>query len=151
MSTTSRRQAREFALRVLYAYEMTHNPIDLIFHDLLMGKLPDENSRQFSKELVRISVEHGAEFDEVIRMKALNWDFSRIAVLDKVILRLGLCELVYFADIPPKVTINEAIEIAKKYSTEKSGLFINGILDSVLQELRESGRLKKSGRGLLEI
>ncbi len=151
MGTTSRRQAREFALRVLYAYEMTHNTIESIFQDLLMGKLPDENSQQFSKQLVQFAVKYESEFDELIRLKALNWDFSRIAVLDKVILRLGLCELIYFEDIPPKVTINEAIEIAKKYSTEKSSIFINGILDSVLQELRSSGRLKKSGRGLLEI
>jgi N utilization substance protein B len=70
--------------------------------------------------------------------------------LDKLILRLALCEFLHFPDIPPKVTIDEAIEIAKKYSTEKSGRFVNGILDAVLIDLRKEGRLHKKGRGLSE-
>jgi N utilization substance protein B len=84
----------------------------------------------------------------MIKRKAVNWEFSRIAVMDKLILRMALCEFLCFEDIPPKVSIDEAIEIAKKYSTEKSGRFVNGILDAVLNDLRAEGRLRKRGRGL---
>ena len=151
MGRTSRRVGREYALRVLYAYEMTQNPIERIINDDLMGQLSAEKTRKFSMDLVKSYVEHMQEFDDMIRFKTLNWEFSRIAILDRVLLRIGICELLYFEDIPPKVTINEAIEIAKKYSTEKSGKFVNGILDAILQDLRKSNALKKSGRGLVDI
>ena len=79
-----------------------------------------------------------------------NWEFNRLAVVDRVILRICICELLYFEDIPPKVSINEAIEIASRYSTEQSDKFVNGVLDSVLEDLKSTGKMKKSGRGLLE-
>ena len=150
MKKSSRRLAREHALQALYSFEMTRAPIAEIVDNLLAKKLSDENSLRFAEQLVRSSIENVEDIDTQIEVKALNWDFSRIAILDRLILRMGICELMHFEDIPPKVTINEAIEIAKKYSTEKSGIFVNGILDSILQDLRASGDLRKSGRGLLE-
>ena len=75
---------------------------------------------------------------------------NRIALIDKILLRMGICELLYFPDIPPKVSINEVIEIAKVFSTAGSGKFINGILDAILSELKTTGNLKKTGRGLME-
>ncbi len=78
-----------------------------------------------------------------------NWDLERIAMLDRVLMNLAIAELVACADIPIKVTINEVIELAKRYSTDKSGVFINGILDAVIHELTEEGLITKSGRGLL--
>jgi len=72
--------------------------------------------------------------DEHIRIKSENWEFSRIAILDRLILRIAICEFVYFEDIPAKVSISEAIEIAKKFSTKDSGAFVNGILDAILQD-----------------
>jgi N utilization substance protein B len=74
---------------------------------------------------------------------------DRIALIDKLLLQIGITELMYFPEIPPKVSINEVIEIAKDYSTSNSGKFINGILDAILSELKESGNLNKSGRGLI--
>lgn len=150
MGAGSRRIGREYAMRVLYAYEMTKNPIDEILNDDIMGKFNSEKARHFSSKLVRFCLEHAQEFDEIIRIKAMNWEFHRIAVLDRIILRIGICELKFFEDVPPKVTINEAIEISKKYSTQKSGQFINGILDAVLQDLKKSGNFVKTGRGLIE-
>jgi len=146
----SRRLAREYALRALYAYELSQNPLESVIEELITSRLKDPHTVDFAVELVRKTVAHQEELDKRIRDKALNWDFDRIAVLDKIILRMGICEFLYFEDIPPKVTINEAIEIAKKYSTEKSGKFVNGILDSVLGDLRREGKLIKSGRGLLD-
>ena len=90
------------------------------------------------------------EIDKLIMSRVANWEFSRIAVIDRIILRISVCELLYFDDIPPKVSINEAIEIARRYSTEKSDKFVNGVLDSILDDLKKSGRMRKTGRGLLE-
>lgn len=78
-----------------------------------------------------------------------NWDVERIAMLDRMLLNLAIAELVACAEVPVKVTINEVIELAKRYSTEKSGVFINGILDAVIHDLTEEGLIIKSGRGLL--
>ncbi len=150
MGKSGRRLAREHALHVLYSYEMTSNPIQQVIENLPGEKLSDENSAEFAKKLIQKAIENISELDKRIKEKALNWEFSRIAILDRLILRIGICELLLFEDIPPKVTINEAIEIAKKYSTEKSGIFVNGILDSILQDLKNSGDLHKIGRGLLD-
>jgi N utilization substance protein B len=75
---------------------------------------------------------------------------NRIALIDKILLRIGICELLHFPDIPPKVSINESIEIAKDYSTAGSAKFINGILDAILAEEKKEGKLNKTGRGLVE-
>jgi N utilization substance protein B len=93
---------------------------------------------------------HKDELDKHIKFRVDNWEMNRIALIDKILLRMGICELLYFPDIPPKVSINEAIEIAKLYSTAGSGKFINGILDVILTELKDTGKLNKTGRGLLE-
>ena len=75
---------------------------------------------------------------------------SSVNVIDKILLRIAIAELLYAVDVPPKVSINETIEIAKEYSTAKSGKFINGILDAVLVDLKKEGKIKKVGRGLIE-
>lgn len=126
-----RRKARELALQALYAFELSGDPID----EILEG-VPDRGtvSREvgaFAASLSRKTVEHLARIDEVISQKVQRWELSRIAVVDKNILRLAICELLFFPDIPLKVSINEAIELAKIYSTRESGRFVNGILDSV--------------------
>ncbi len=151
MAKSGRRLAREYVLQVLYAYEMTHDPIEKIINDVIGHRLENANTRSFARELILKTTAHIEELDNLIRGKAQNWEFHRIAILDKLILRMGITEFLYFEDIPPKVTINEAIEIAKRFSTEKSSSFINGILDSVLNDLKRSGRLHKTGRGLLDV
>ncbi len=147
----TRRRAREFALRVLYAEEMSQEPLPAIIDDLVVKRKHNARLYDFCTRLIYKTIENFSIFDEVIREKAVNWDFDRIAIIDRIILRLALCEFLYFEDIPPKVTIDEAIEISKKYSTDKSGKFINGILDSVLCDWRSENRFKKSGRGLMDI
>ena len=78
-----------------------------------------------------------------------NWDSDRIAVLDGIMIKMAIAELLYFSSIPTKVTMNEYIEISKDYSTPKSNIFINGILDKTIKDFHESGRLNKAGRGLI--
>jgi len=145
-----RRIVREKVVQALYAHEITGDGAAHVVEHILPGLKNDKGAYEFAKQLVAKSIEHSKEIDEIIRSKVANWDFSRIALLDRLILRMGICELIYFQDIPPKVSMNEAIEIAKLFSTEKSGQFVNGILDAVLEDLKSTGHLSKLGRGLYE-
>jgi N utilization substance protein B len=128
----SRRQAREKALQILYAYEMSGNDIAWILDDLCQ---PGEPYRNFIRALCKKTVAIQDELDDWIRKKVEKWALDRLAIIDRILIRMALCEILYFADIPPKVSINEAIDIAKRFSTEKSGAFINGILDAVYKQL----------------
>jgi transcription antitermination factor NusB len=126
-----RRKGRELALQVLYAFELSGNPIDEILEGIPERGIVSPEIGEFAASLSRTTVQHLAQIDEVITRKVQRWELSRIAVVDKTILRLAICELLFFPDIPQKVSINEAIELAKLYSTKESGRFVNGILDSV--------------------
>ena len=145
-----RRIVREKVLQTLYAFELSHEPLDFVISQLLSELKEDRETFAFAELLVRKTVEFQDDIDAMIRKRVANWEFNRIAVMDRLILRMCICELLHFEDIPPKVSINEAIEIARRYSTDKSDKFVNGVLDSVFDDLKSSGTLKKSGRGLLE-
>ena len=97
----------------------------------------------FAKLLLATAIDKKAYCAELIKPKLKNWDSERIATLDMVLMRMGVCELLYFETIPTKVTINEYIDLAKEYSTPQSGQFVNGILDSIHKELLESGKIQK--------
>ncbi len=145
-----RRIVREKVVQALYAHEISGDPPEHVIQCILSGL---ENSRpayEFARRLVLHTISHSAEIDRIIRAKVANWDFQRIAVLDRLILRMGICELIFFKEIPPKVSMNEAIELAKLFSTERSGQFINGVLDAVLNEMKATGGLTKAGRGLYD-
>lgn len=147
---SKRRVVREKVLQALYAHEISRDPIEGVIENVLADLKKDAVTFDFARSLILKVVEAGLELDTIIKKRVANWEFSRLAVIDRVILRMCICELLYFEDIPPKVSINEAIEIARRYSTEKSDKFVNGVLDSVLDDLKANGKLKKSGRGLLE-
>lgn len=147
---SNRRRIRERVLQVLYAHEFTHDPIDDIIGRLLTDLNRAEKSWTFASTLIHAVIDSAEECDALIRGQVEHWEFNRLAVIDKIILRMALCEFLLFEDIPPKVTINEAIEIARSYSTEKSDKFVNGVLDSLLETLKKEDRLHKRGRGLLE-
>ncbi len=144
-----RRVVREKVLQILYAYEMNRDALETLIGGILQD-VPDKADRDFANDLVNRVIIHKNEIDLKIKERVDNWEMNRIALIDKILLRMGLCEIFYFPDIPPKVSINESIEIAKVYSTSGSGKFINGILDAVLSDLKKSGKLNKSGRGLVE-
>jgi transcription antitermination protein NusB len=132
----SRRAAREWALRILYAHDMSGNPVRAVFDDIL-GGATDDAHLHFCRDLCVRVAEKDAFIDELIARAVEKWDLSRLAVLDHIILRAAIAEFLYFDDIPYKVTINEAIELAKRYSTDQSGRFVNGILDAVSAELQK--------------
>jgi transcription antitermination protein NusB len=96
------------------------------------------------------SVKEKDNLDQMIEKKANNWELERIALIDRILMQMCLVEIMNFPEIPPKVSINEYIDIAKKFSTPKSSKFINGILDGILMDLRLSGQLNKSGKGLVD-
>jgi N utilization substance protein B len=100
--------------------------------------------RAFAEPLIRGTLAHRAELDERIRKHTRNWELHRIAVVDRNILRLAIYEMLHREDIPPVVSINEAVDIAKKYSTQESGKFVNGILDNLRGELMRPARLVKT-------
>ncbi len=144
-----RRLVREKVLQYLYAYEMNRDKLNELKKDLFY-EITDDADKLFAENLINKSIIHVNDLDERIIGKVANWEMKRIALIDKILLRIGIVELLHFPDIPPKVTINEVIEIAKIYSTSGSGKFINGILDSILNDEKTSGRLNKTGRGLVE-
>ncbi len=108
--------------------------------DLPPPTTEEAETRLFSEPLIRGVLEHRDAIDEQIKKHARNWDFHRIAAVDRNIMRLAIFEMLYRQDIPPIVSINEAVDIAKKFSTEDSGKFVNGILDKIKGELMRPGR-----------
>ncbi len=104
----------------------------------------------FVKKLLREAISKDAENEKIISAFLTNWEPDRIALLDMLIMKLAVVEFLYFPSIPVKATLNEYIEVSKEYSTPKSKIFINGVLDKIIKDLKEKGKLNKSGRGLKE-
>ncbi len=146
---SKRRKLREKVLQILYAYEMNGAGISEIINDQLKN-IKKTDDRNFCNQLINLVIANRNPIEKKIEKRLENWDVTRIAVIDLILLRIGVCEILYIEDIPPKVTINEIIEIAKEFSTAKSGKFINGILDAILSDIKTEGNLKKAGRGLIE-
>jgi N utilization substance protein B len=116
---------------------------------LLPNLYKDEDDIEFAKDLFKKTLLNSSKFSEEIAVKTTNWDSDRLASLDGVLLKMALCEFQKFSSIPYKVTINEYLEIAKEYSTPKSSLFINGILDKIVKEYQANNLHPKTGRGLM--
>lgn len=108
-----------------------------------------EDDRIFALELLANAIRYTDEYQNLISGKTKNWDADRIALLDNLLMRMAICELLHFPSIPVKVTMNEYIDIAKEFSTPKSNTFINGILDKILTDLQQEGRIRKNERGLV--
>src|SRR5690606_8688477 len=109
-----------------------------------------EEDKEFFQNIFNLSVESEDEYKDLIAVNTKNWDIERVASTDKIIITMALTEMAHFPSIPIKVSINEYIDISKTYSTPKSKQFVNGLLDVLAKELTESGKIRKSGRGLLD-
>ncbi len=118
-------------------------------HHFTPSLYKDMEDRDYGVELFKKTLLNRSKFNEEIAAKTVNWDADRIANLDAILLQMSICEFQKFPSIPVKVTINEYLEIAKDYSTPKSSFFINGILDKIVKEYSENGKLNKIGRGLM--
>lgn len=109
-----------------------------------------EEEKKFAFELLEKTVKYNEELTNLIQPNLRNWEMDRVAILDLIMMKMAICELMYFPTVPIKVSINEYIDISKFYSTPKSKDFVNGVLDKVKAQLQEQGAIKKYGRGLLE-
>lgn len=119
-------------------------------NEYLMSLYKDEEDQEFTTKLFRKAIINNSENRKIIENYTKNWDVDRVAVMDVLIMQLALTELMEFPSIPVKVTLNEYIELAKYYSTNRSSTFINGVLDRITKDFREEGKIVKAGRGLLE-
>lgn len=142
--TSSRRKAREFSLQMLYMLDIVkENDFRSCLETYWNRFRQSKENRTFANQLTLGVIEHLKEIDQAIGSCSHNWKLSRMSYVDRNILRLAAFELLYCPDIPPKVSINEAIEISKRYGDKDSGAFINGILDQVFQQQQKKGRDKK--------
>ena len=136
-----RRRAREYALQILFQLDVRKDkPSAAILKQFWMGHVASDEIKAFTEEIVKGTYKHFAEIDKLIRRCAKNWSLDRMAVVDRNVLRMAVYEILYRMEIPTSVTINEAIEIAKRYGTDESGAFVNGVLDRVG---RETGKLEE--------
>jgi len=128
----NRRKAREYALQMLFQQEFAGGQSGMDFtEDHKPGKKANEQIKKFARELVSGTLGHLEEIDRLVQDAAENWKMERMAAVDRNILRFAVYEILYRTDIPAAVTINEALEIAKKYSSLESASFINGLLDKI--------------------
>jgi N utilization substance protein B len=148
----TRRDARVCALQALYAHDLAGGRPRHHVETVIEPELEDDAaSLDFASKLFMETVLHQEEADAAIARRSENWDLDRLARLDRALLRMGVAELLAFEDIPPKVTLDEAVEVAQSFGTDHSGSFVNGVLDAIMLDLEREGRLQKSGRGLVGI
>jgi len=136
--------AQAMAAKTISSFDASKND-----QSKLQRLIKNQDDLGFAHKLFRTAINDHEKLEERILAKAQHWEGDRIAVVDNIFLKMGLAELITFDQIPVKVTLNEYIELAKQYSTKKSGQFINGILDKLKTEMMESGEVRKIGRGLL--
>ena len=123
---------------------------DKSLDQLLKPVYGNKDDEKFVETLFRKSINLDQSYEDMITKKAKNWDAERIALIDMILMKMALAEIVNFKEIPIKVSMNEYIDIAKSFSTPKSGQFINGIIDNVVIQLKKENKIKKMGRGLME-
>lgn len=145
---TQRRLARESAVEVLYRLDLVGDEPEDTIQEICARKNPSEEAETYLRRLVQTVENHRREIDLTLRRHLKHWDLERLTFLDRAVLRIGCAEILYFNDVPPKVAINEAVEIAKKFGEDRSGKFVNGVLDSVFRASgrhSEKGEAKKTG------
>ena len=128
--------------------ELDESTLIPLMHDDRLEK--DVEAYEFSRQLLLATLRHTDEVENMIRSHLKGWEFERVAHMDVLLLNMAVAELTSFPSIPERVTVDEYIELSKEFSTERSKLFINGILDKFIIELRSAGRINKTGRGLID-
>lgn len=124
-------------MKTLYASEIREINWEELLTQMLEQSKVNPKDKLFIQSLIKQILEHGEKIAELIKEKLEHWDFKRLNSVDRIILRMGVCEMLYFPDIPIKVSIDEAIELAKKFSSPEAGKFVNGILDAIAKSNKE--------------
>jgi N utilization substance protein B len=131
-----RRKARETTLQILFQLEFNNARTEDVFTSFWKNRKASKEIKEHSRWLVDNITSHRENIDHIIQSVSSNWRISRMAIVDRNILRIAVCELLYEENLAPAIVINEAIEIAKKYSSEEGATFVNGILDAVRKEIQ---------------
>jgi len=139
----TRRQARELAMQALFCMEMQNEPSMQMLERFCDHFLPSPKPQPFFLQLVKGVLDAAEQIDTLIERFSKNWKLNRMSGVDRNVMRIAVYEILYCEEIPPKVSINEAVDIGKKYGTSESGAFINGILDSIRAALE-----KTEGKGV---
>ena len=131
----SRRSAREAVLQALYAIEVGKETKSKALKDILKRESRNHDAKNFITELFNASLSNREWCEDQIKSRLNNWEFKRVAILDRLLLIVAIAEIFFIDTVPPKVSISEAIQIAKKYSTEDSSAFVNGVLDNIYKSV----------------
>jgi N utilization substance protein B len=134
-----RRRARELVLQALYESEFSDRPALQVVEQQIERRGPSEEGADRARDLFLKTVEKREELDRIIKSFLEHWDFDRLSLIDRNILRFALAEVLYFPDVPASVIIDEAIEIAQRYSSDDAGRFVNGLVDRFVKEYRGDG------------
>ena len=138
----SRRSAREAVLQALYALEVGEENHSKVLKDILAREIRNEELNKFIIELFEVSLKNREWCENLIKSRLNNWEFERVALIDRLLLVVAISEIYFIESVPPKVSISEAIEIAKQYSTEESSSFVNGVLDNIYKSVsKENDKL----------
>jgi N utilization substance protein B len=131
-----RTKARAWALQVLYAWESRGDaPLDIVLEEFLARRLIAPSRREYLRRLVKGIHEHATDIDRALQEAVTNWRLERLSRIDRNVLRVGAVEMLHFDDIPPRVSIQEALALAEKYGTDQSPRFVNGVLDALMKRL----------------
>ena len=146
---TGRRQAREWVVQFLFQTEFNPESLEQALADFWNDeeKTPLDRDRRYVNEVIQGVIDEQFKIDRTLKRYTDNWDVERLGALDRTVLRVAVYEMLFRDDVPPVVSINEAIEIAKAYSGQKSARFVNGVLDRVQKELKRPSRTRNDGNG----
>ncbi len=136
IAMSKRRKAREIALQTLYAFEVSGEGWEKALQDNVTRRKASEEAAEYARRLVESVVEELDKLDGMLTEKLENWELRRVSIVDKNILRIALAELIYCPEVPEAVVIDEAIELARVFSSQDAGKFVNGVLDSLAKEVR---------------
>ena len=134
-----RRRAREMVLQALYESEFSERPVRDIIDEQIGRRSPSDEGADYARALFIKTVEKKSDLDQVIQSLLENWDPARLSLVDRNILRFALAEVLYFPDVPARVIIDEAIEVAHRFSSDEAGGFVNGLVDRFVKEFRKDG------------
>jgi len=135
-----RRQTREWIIQFLFQLDFNATPIDVALKDFWEEKEPSEREKTYAEEIIKGVVQHKDELDDRLSQYAKRWDSERMGAVDRTVMRVALFEMLYRDDVPPVVSINEAVHFAKDFSSFQSGRFVNGVLDRIRKELDRPAR-----------
>jgi N utilization substance protein B len=142
-----RRETREWIVQFLFQLDFNPEPIDIALQDFWEERTPSEREKTYAEEIIKGVVQHKAELDAKLSEYATRWNSERMGAVDRTVMRVALFEMLYREDVPPVVSINEAVHFAKDFSSFQSGRFVNGVLDRIRKDLDRPARTTYTPKG----